>query len=203
MVDCPRGFVRGGSRDEGPDRILRALKLPTQSPPCEGATRRKVRRRSRADSGRRGCVRDYRRRKARLFEEAAGAFPGRRRNRRLRRRLGGSRWSGRWLAGLLPAGANVDNGARVPVDAPPTRQTVKTADRTLPRLQHRPADLPAVEEIDEDAFVAVFGIDVTGEKHVAEQLDAAIDKGWDAAKGQIAAESLAVEEASRQPQVRC
>jgi hypothetical protein len=39
---------------------------------------------------------------------------------------------------------------------------VKTADRTLPRLQQRPADLPAVEEVAENAFVAVFGIEVAG-----------------------------------------
>jgi len=70
-------FNSAGDRcDEGENRILRALKLWTEGPPCEGQAHRTRRRRGRTRERDRRCFRDHGRWTGRLFQKTARPVSG-------------------------------------------------------------------------------------------------------------------------------
>jgi len=73
--------------DEGQDRLVQALKLWAEGPPCEGHTGTEIRRRGRTGAGRGGGVRHRCRRSAEVFEERVRPLSDRRGSRGDRERL--------------------------------------------------------------------------------------------------------------------
>src|ERR1700722_12581685 len=90
---------------------------------------------------------------------------------------------------------HVDDCLIVGVHAPPTRQPFERRPRRRSSLQQGPSNVIAVDETGQCRVVAALGGEVIGKKVVAVKFDAAVDKGRNAAKDEIAAECLAIEDA--------
>jgi hypothetical protein len=79
---------------------------------------------------------------------------------------------------------------------------IEQADGGFSGRKQSPTHIPAVEQIVQGALVPVVRVEIAGEKGVAEQLDTAVNKAWDAAKNEITAKPFAVEHMPRNPEAQ-
>src|SRR6516162_2840310 len=97
---------------------------------------------------------------------------------------------------------HVNDSLSIRVDPTPPRKGIEAADGALLRREKGPGDAVPGEQRGERGIVASFGCEVAVKKCIPVELGTAVDEGRDAAEGQIAAKTLAVQYGTLEPHPR-